>query len=131
MSLTGRRRTKVKFNNKKTGKYRSKLESDVYKTLPKVKGMKVAYEKDYIRYMVPGYYLPDFTVTLPNGKTMYIEVKGYFRIEDKRKMAAVKRDNPELDIRFVFSSKSKKNEKWCIKHGYPFAVGKVPKEWLV
>lgn len=99
--------------------------------MPRIKGMKVKYEAEYIKYLAPGYYLPDFVVSLPSGRLIYLEVKGYFRPEDKRKMAAVKQCNPDLDIRFVFSSHSKKNERWCEKHGYPFCVKVPPKEWFI
>lgn len=120
----------MKFNNKPTGKYRSKLEADVRKAMPKIKGMKVRYETEEITYITTHVYIPDFVVLLRSGKKVYIECKGYYRAEDKRKMAAVKRANPDLDIRFVFSNKNKRNFKWCEKLGFPYAVGTAPKEWF-
>lgn len=119
-----------KFNSKRTGKYRSKLESTVRKSLPRVKGMKVKYEATSLTYVTTHEYIPDFTIELPSGRVLYIEVKGWFRSEDRRKMASVKRHHPDKDIRLVFSSKNARNAKWCEKHGYIFAIGHIPKEWL-
>lgn len=121
----------MRYNAKRTGKYRSGLEATVRKSMPKIKGVRVEYEKDFINYLVPATYSPDFSVRLPSGKVIFLEVKGYFRPEDKKKMAAVKKCNPDLDIRFVFGSKNKKNERWCMKYGYPYSIGTVPKEWFL
>lgn len=120
----------MKYNNKKTGKYKSKLESQVRKAMPKKKGMKVHYEITTIPYVITHVYIPDFTVILSDGRVFYIEAKGFFRAEDKRKMASVKRNNPGLDIRMVFSGKSKRNARWCEKYGFPYAIGTAPKEWF-
>jgi predicted nuclease of restriction endonuclease-like RecB superfamily len=120
----------VRYNAKRVGKYRSKFEKQVRQSMPKVKGVKVLYEKDTIPYISYHIYNPDFTVVLPGGRKFFIEVKGFFRPEDKAKMAAVKKHNPDLDIRFVFSSTSKRNARWCEKHGYAYAVKHVPKEWF-
>ena len=120
----------MKFNNKRIGRYKSKLEASVRKAMPKKKGMKVQYESEKIPYIVTHVYIPDFVISLPDGRVFYIEAKGFFRAEDKRKMAAVKCNNPGLDIRMVFSSKSKRNARWCEKHGFPYAVGNAPKEWF-
>lgn len=120
----------TKFNNKKVGKYRSKLESTVRKSLPKIKGMKVKYEVTSLTYTTTHEYIPDFTIELPSGRILHVEVKGWFRAEDKRKMASVRRHHPDKDIRIVFSSNNKRNARWCEKHGYQWAVNQVPKEWL-
>jgi hypothetical protein len=50
----------------------------------------------------------------------------------------VKRHNPELDIRFVFSNSNAKISKaskttyamWCRKNGYKFADKTIPEEWV-
>lgn len=120
----------TKFKNEKTGRYRSKLESQVRKKFPKKLGLKIGYESTTLTYITTHDYIPDFTIELPNGHIIYIEVKGWFRQEDKRKMAAVKKHHPEKDIRFVFSSKNAKNFRWCERHGYLYAVGKAPEEWF-
>lgn len=98
--------------------------------MPKPKGAKVSYESHTIPYVIPGIYHPDFRVLLPDGKEYFVEVKGYFRPEDKRKMAAVIRCNPDKDIRMVFPRYSYANKKWCEKMGIKYAFGSVPKEWF-
>lgn len=80
-------------------------------------------------YTYSGHYTPDFVLTTKLGK-IYVEAKGYFRPEDKRKIVAVKRCNPHLDIRLVFYSFSKKNVRWAEKHGFLYAIQDIPKEWL-
>jgi predicted nuclease of restriction endonuclease-like RecB superfamily len=90
----------------------------------------VKYEAEKIPYVIAGHYKPDFIIETPSGK-IYIEAKGYFRPEHKRKMAAVKRQHPEKDIRIVFYRKSKSNERWAIKHGFPYSFATIPKEWLL
>ena len=45
-------------------------------------------------------------------------------------MAAVKKQHPDLDIRMVFYSRSKTNIRWAEKYGFPYAIGKIPEEWL-
>jgi predicted nuclease of restriction endonuclease-like RecB superfamily len=120
----------VKFLNKKTGKYRSLLEKQIDKTMPRRKGVKVSYETHTISYVIPRTYHPDFTLVLPSGKVIFIEVKGYFRQEDKVKMKAVRDCNPTLDIRMVFPRTNKKDIRWCEKYGFPWAVGRVPSSWL-
>jgi hypothetical protein len=52
-------------------------------------------------------------------------------------MEAVKEQHPELDIRIVFmrdgvlrrGSQFRASD-WATKHGYVFAVGSIPDEWL-
>lgn len=91
--------------------------------------MAFAYESERIPYVVASHYIPDFVVTLPNGK-LYIETKGYLRPESKRKMVAIKKQHPELDIRIVFYEKRASNVKWAERHGFKYAFEKIPKEWL-
>lgn len=45
-------------------------------------------------------------------------------------MVAVKRQHPDLDIRIVFYSKKLKDIKWAERHGFPYAIDEIPKEWL-
>ena len=49
---------------------------------------------------------------LPNG--IYLECKGYWEAQDRRKIKAVKQLHPEIDLRMVFQSPfnkiSKKSE---------------------
>ena len=92
--------------------------------------LKVEYETEKIPYVLAGHYIPDFIIHTSLGK-IYIEAKGYFRPEAKRKMLAVKRQHPELDIRIIFYRASRNNERWAMKNGFKFAFEKIPKEWLV
>lgn len=120
-----------------TGK-RSRLEEILERELKRHKGKhSVRYECDRLPYVLTKFYVPDWTVTRPDGTVFFIEAKGWFRPEDRSKMLAVKMANPHLDIRFVFPKDNKLNKnssttysEWCIRHGFPYAIGNVPKEWF-
>lgn len=101
---------------------------------------KVSYEKPARQSK----YTPDFLIhTRPDGtprtKTLIVETKGRFLTEDRQKHLLIRRQHPELDIRFVFSNPNQKISKtskttyasWCNKHGFLYAKERVPKEWLV
>ena len=114
--------------------YRSGLESKVDDLLSSLK-VKYEYESQKLAYQLECNYLPDFL--LPNG--IYLEVKGRLTSEDRRKMLAVKRCNPDLDIRFVFQAPFNKiykgskttYAKWAEKSGFPWCqYTKIPIDWL-
>lgn len=115
--------------------YRSGLEVKVATQLKEC-GVEAEYEKFKIRYRLEEdkTYTPDFK--LPNG--IIIETKGRFVASDRKKHLLVKKQHPDLDIRFVFTnSKSKINKgskttyaDWCNQHGFLYADKEVPKEWL-
>lgn len=113
--------------------FRSGLEVKVAADLD-ARGVSFTFEEDKIGYTVDHTYTPDFK--LPNG--IYIETKGYFAPADRGKHLAIKKQNPSLDIRFLFqnpntklSSKSKTTyANWCAKHGFLYAKGTVPEEWI-
>ncbi len=107
---------------------RNKFEARIYASL-KNKKIKFKYESEKIPYLISGHYTPDFVLTTRAGK-IYIETKGHFRPEAKRKMAAVKKLNPQLDIRILFYSYSKSSIKWCTKYNFPYAIGDIPDEWF-
>ena len=124
-----------KLKNKKPPKFRSKLEENVASLLEGL-GISYEYESEKLSYVIEHNYTPDFK--LPNYK--YLEVKGYWDAEDRRKILAVKKDNPDIDLRMVFQSPyntiSKKSKttyaKWCDKHDIPWtAYHEIPIEWLV
>lgn len=79
--------------------------------------------------MIEGNYIPDF-ILAGKSKTIYLETKGHFRPEAKRKMVAVKKLHPTLDIRIVFYSNKKTDIRWAERYGFPYAVGEVPSGWL-
>ena len=92
----------------------------------------------------PKKYTVDFKVVRADGSCFYVEYKGYFRTEDKTKMAAIKKQYPEKDIRLVFTYPDKpvegatvrkdgtklSNAEWATKNGYKFAEKTIPDEWL-
>lgn len=124
-------RKRYKKKSIRTGKYKSKLEALVAKQL----GRKFKYETDTIHYFLPKRYTPDFTGNRTN-RPIHIEVKGWFRYEDQAKMRAVKLTHPDLDIRMFFPNDNKvqsskmTNSEWCVKWGFPYCIGTIPKEWL-
>jgi predicted nuclease of restriction endonuclease-like RecB superfamily len=113
---------------KKKPKTRNKFEFKLHTQLKKSK-VKFEYEPEKIPYVLSGHYIPDFVLTGKNGKT-YIEAKGHFRPEAKRKMVAVKKLHPAMDIRIVFYSFKSKDVRWAEKNRFPYAIGTIPKDWL-
>ena len=113
--------------------FRSGLEERVADLMCEL-GVKYEYESTKVPYIIQHIYTPDFL--LPNG--IYLECKGYWEPEDRRKIKNVKEQHPELDIRFVFSNSrsriSKKSETtyamWSEKYGFKFADKHIPLEWL-
>lgn len=91
--------------------------------------VKFGYECERITYLLSGYYLPDFVIQTPSGK-VYVETKGYLRPEHKRKMVAVKKLHPEIDLRILFYSHKPQYIRWAEKAGIKWAVDTIPKEWL-
>lgn len=108
---------------------RNKFELKIAKQLTKSK-IPFKYESEKLPYLLAGHYLPDFVLDTVRGK-VYIETKGYLRPEHKRKMVAVKKLHPTLDIRIVFYAKKPKDIKWAEKNNFPWAVENIPEEWLV
>jgi predicted nuclease of restriction endonuclease-like RecB superfamily len=109
-------------------KLRNKFEKRIYAQLKRAKA-EFKYESEKILYVIAGHYLPDFVIKTPTGK-VYIETKGYLRPEDKRKLQAVKKCNPQLDIRLVFYEERPKQVKWAEKYGFRYTFETIPKEWL-
>lgn len=115
--------------------FRSSLEERVSDLLLEL-GVSYEYESTKVPYQIQHNYTPDFV--LPNG--VFLETKGYWDDDDRRKMRAVKKCNPELDIRMVFQDpylKIRKGSKttyakWCEKHAIPWATySSIPLEWLI
>lgn len=108
---------------------RNLFERTVYLQLRKAK-VKFDYESEKIPYVIAGHYIPDFIINTPLGK-VYIETKGYLRPESKRKLIAVKKQHPSLDIRLLFYENRKSNIKWADRNGFKYAIGKIPEDWLL
>ena len=120
---------------KKTSKYRSKLEERLATLLPTL-GISYEYESEKVSYTIQHHYTPDFV--LPNHT--YLEAKGYWDAADRRKILAVKKDNPDMDLRMVFQAPyntiSKKSKTtyamWCEKHDIPWtSYHNIPLDWLI
>lgn len=109
-------------------KLKNRFEKKLYGQLKRAK-VSFKYESEKIPYVIAGHYIPDFCITTPTGM-VYVEAKGYFRPEHKRKMIAVKRQHPNKDIRLLFYAPNKSNIKWAERYGFKWAVDKIPKEWL-
>ena len=82
--------------------YRSGLEVKVAESLDII-GQKYRYEKVKIEWEDLSYrtYTPDFVLT----NNIIIETKGLFTSPDRRKHVQIKKQHPELDIRFVFTNR--------------------------
>jgi hypothetical protein len=115
--------------------YRSGLEDDISEDL-KQRGVAFGYETMKIKWVLHRNksYTPDFI--LPNG--VIVESKGRFTTDDRMKHLEIKKQHPELDIRFVFSNSRAKIRKgskttlgmWADKNGFMYADKRIPEEWL-
>lgn len=116
--------------------FRSGLEETIAVDLTS-KGVGFTYEEltvPYVKPEKPSKYSPDFV--LENG--IIVESKGRFLTEDRQKQLLVKKQHPDLDLRFVFSNSrariSKRSQTtyadWCRKNGFKFADKIIPEEWL-
>lgn len=115
--------------------YRSGLEDRISQQLKSL-SVPVKYEEFKIKYEVNEVrtYTPDFE--LPNG--IIIESKGRLVAADRKKHLLIKKQHPDLDIRFVFSNSRAKINKgskttygmWCDKHRFLYADKLIPEEWI-
>lgn len=127
---------KGKFQAAREKGYRSGLEEVIDAQLRQnnIDGEYEKYKVSYIKPVTHHEYTPDFR--LPNG--IFVETKGRFVVEDRKKHILIKEQHPELDIRFVFQNSKNKIRKgskttyadWCNKHGFVFADKVIPTEWL-
>lgn len=117
-------------------KYKSGFERKTVKNLQR-RRVKFFYEKGKHPYVLIKNYVDDFTILTKSGKVILVEVKGYLRPEDRTKLIAVKKCNPDLDLRLLFWTDNKLNKNsrmrysdWATKNGFKFAFKTVPQEWL-
>lgn len=121
---------------KKVGLYRSGLEE---KNMKYLEGKNVIglYEMWSIPYLIPESthkYTPD--ILLPNG--IFVELKGLWEADDRKKHMLLREQYPDIEIRFVFSSSRTKIYKgsptsygeFCEKRGILFADKLIPVEWI-
>lgn len=103
-------------------------------------GLPIIFEQDKIQYLWPerqSTYTPDFRCPKADGH-FYIETKGRFTVSDRQKHLLIKQQQPDIDIRFVFSNQNQKlyrgskttYAQWCDKHGFRYAHKTIPDEWL-
>lgn len=110
--------------------YDSRLEMQVHDNHPDL--VREPGELEYTKV-----YRPDFSFFTKSGKLIYIEVKGYMNGATRAKMKAVKRDNPDVDIRFLFQKPGNKVGKkmtyatWADRYGFKWAQAPViPRHWF-
>ena len=134
-SLEWAKKAYAKLKESKNIKFRSKLEENIASLLEGL-GVSYQYESEKLSYTIEHNYTPDFV--LPNYT--YLEAKGYWSAEDRRKILNVKKSNPEIDLRMIFQAPyntiSKKSKttyaKWCERHDIPWtSYHDIPIEWLV
>ena len=144
MSKT-KKRTRGNIRQYRGKTLHSDLELSVFKQLYRdrrtlKRTFSFEYESEKLTYTIEGEYTPDFIIEIPDqDKKIYVECKGYLDYNSKRKMLAIRRNYPDLDIRFLFSKNNKiKNSKlryvdWALRNNFnDAAVGDViPVEWLV
>ncbi len=132
--MGGPRRGKVTVVN--GVRFRSKFEADVAADLS-ARGIPFAHESVRLLYDTPRLYIPDFTFEGRLG-IFHVESKGYFPLEDRRKMLEIKRSNPEVDVRIVFQNASTKLSRakgsityaqWADRNGFRWAEGTIPVWW--
>ena len=118
--------------------FRSKSEEKIYNLL-KEKNIPCEYEKGKIEYewSENKTYVPDFFL-LENG--IILEVKARFKLEDRKKHLFIRKQKPELDIRFIFDNPKAElykggkmtNGSWCDKYKFKYSSLRegVPEEWI-
>ena len=127
---------KFPFRKKQTSKYRSGLEETVINNL-KDRKISFKYEERVVDYFKPSTkhkYTPD--LELDNG--VLIEIKGFFKREDRKKHLLVKEQQPNLDIRFVFGNSRNRIYKGsktsygdgCVKYGFKYSDKLIPQDWI-
>ncbi len=124
-------------------KARSKYEWYIMKNSNNLEGFHnttIEYETVELKYVIESKYTPDFILRDENGDAkILIEAKGHFRPADRKKLLAVKKQHPEVDLRILFqkphnrlSSRAKMTyAQWAEKHKFPWAEGaEIPWDWI-
>lgn len=131
-------------------KYRSKLERLNGKFLEE-NNISFFYEpkEGKIKYLVPASiheYTPDFWLPKKDGTWIVVETKGIWDYDDRLKHVWIKKEYPNLDLRFVFTNSRTKTSKGakqtyadiCEGRGrgvfrdltWQYADKKIPEAWL-
>lgn len=117
-------------------RYKSVWELDVSKLLEEL-DIPVEYETDKIPYTIPESshkYTPDFKLR----KDVYIEAKGKFVAQDRKKILLLQEQYPNLKVYLLFQNANQKLRKgsktsygeWCSKNGIEWSHKTIKKEWL-
>lgn len=113
--------------------YKSGFERSIVANLA-MRGVEFTYEELRLPYTLEGEYRPDFVI---KSSGIIVEAKGFLDKDSKRKMLAVKKQHPDLDIRFLFQSAGKKMQgskkthgEWATRNGFKWAEGEIPDDWL-
>jgi hypothetical protein len=116
-------------------RFKSGLEAQIADQI-EAAGLDVIYERSRVYYMYPARraeYRPDFM--LPNN--IIIETKGIFDAADRQKHLLIKRQVPDLDIRFVFQRDNRlykgsptRYSQWAEKFGFKYSIGSIPDPWF-
>jgi len=94
--------------------------------------------QNLIYYYVPSKrhsYLADFLLTANNIR---LEAKGFFSLADRKKHKSVRKNHPDLDIRFIFNNANQKLYKgskttygqWCDRNSFLWCHKVIPTEWV-
>ena len=112
---------------------RNPFEASVAKAL----GLEDAYETDKIPYSTPHTYTPDFVAKDILGHKFYIETKGRFPEDDRRKMRRVILCNPGIRILMILQNPHQKEKglkrtaaQHCEAMGLPWCTPSVAKEFV-
>lgn len=116
---------KKKGRSTKRNGFRSIFEDSIDKNISKQIKNLIGYESEKLDYVIHHTYNPDFIISGKDGKKIYVEAKGFFDVNDRRKILAVIKCHPNIDLRMIFqnpNNKISKNSKityskWCEKNG--------------
>lgn len=128
--------------------FRSGLEESIAAGLT-ARGIAFEFEAHKVRYTQPQKertYKADFwlpykaDLELPFGKQrgFFIETKGRWLTEDRQKHQFIRKSNPNIDIRLLFSNANTRISKqstttyavYCERNGWIYAHRTLPLEWL-
>ena len=119
---------------------RSGFEPQIEKLLKheaKAFGYTIEYEPESFEVDVPIRYVPDFRLSSKNGKEIYIECKGYFDDQDRKKVLNFTKQYPEILYHIVFQRNNPLRKgsnfrylDWCEKNGISASVGTLPEDLM-
>lgn len=131
---------KSKSRAKRVNGFRSKFENNIDKNIPNEYKEYISYETEKLEYIIESNYNPDFIIeNKKTKKKIYVEAKGFFDAKDRKKILAVIKCNPSIDLRLLFQNKDNKISKgsnttyakWCENNGIKYEEGiYLPKSWI-